>query len=147
MSLALFLTPVNDVLGILFGVFLISVYLWVKSSRFQIVACLILVTVSEIFFSRLVPTFLVGVTASSLSMSTYIATLGQIPTVIRERESRYINLPMVCISIVNSLVWTAYAVLKKDIPLFMTNFLALIVMSVNLVFYLWAVEMIATETI
>jgi hypothetical protein len=54
---------------------------------------------------------------------------------------------MVSVSLVNSVVWTAYAVLKKDIPLFMTNFLAFTVMSVNLVFYLWAVELIATEQI
>ena len=86
-------------------------------------------------------------TASFFSISTYAATLGQIPTVIRERDPRYINLPMVSVSLVNSVIWTAYALLKKDIPLFMTNALAFCFMTINLIFYMWAIEMISTESI
>ena len=86
-------------------------------------------------------------TASFFSISTYGATLGQIPTVIRERDPRYINLPMVAVSIVNSVIWTAYSVLKRDIPLFMTNSLAFFFMTINLIFYMWAIEMISTESI
>ena len=81
-----------------------------------------------------------GCTASFLSISTYFSTLAQIPTVIREKDPRYINLPIVVVSIVNAVIWTAYAVLKKDIPLFMTNSLAFTFMSLNLVFYLWAID-------
>jgi len=87
------------------------------------------------------------VTASFFSISTYAATLGQIPTVIRERDPRYINLPMVAVSIVNSFIWTGYSVLKRDIPLFMTNSLAFFFMTINLIFYMWAIEMISTESI
>ena len=127
-------------IGTLVAVFLIIVFLSVNSTRAQIIACLILVSVSEVFFSSLVPAFMAGCTASFLSISTYFSTLAQIPTVIREKDPRYINLPIVVVSIVNAVIWTAYAVLKKDIPLFMTNSLAFTFMSLNLVFYLWAID-------
>ena len=104
-------------------------------------------SISEIFFSSLIPAFLAGSVASFLSISTYFSTLGQIPTVIRERDSRYINLPIVAVSIVNAVIWTAYAVLKRDIPLFMTNFLAFAFMSVNMTFYLWAKEWLSTASV
>mmetsp|Transcript_31410 Transcript_31410/g.38993 ORF Transcript_31410/g.38993 Transcript_31410/m.38993 type:complete len:395 (+) Transcript_31410:118-1302(+) len=133
--------------GTLVGVLLIGVFLSVKSTRNQIIACFLLVSISEIFFSNLVPTFLNGCSASFLSISTYLSTLGQIPRVIREKDSRYISLPMVTVSIVNALIWAAYAVLKKDIPLFMTNSLAFCFMSVNMTFYLWANDSINTSTI
>ena len=67
--------------------------------------------------------------------------------VIRERDCRYINLPIVVVSLVNAMVWTAYAILKKDIPLFMTNVVAFSTMCVNMIFYMWALEMISTEKI
>ena len=51
------------------------------------------------------------------------------------------------VSLINATVWTAYAVLKKDIPLFMTNCMALAFMSINMTFYLWAVDSVATSSI
>ena len=66
---------------------------------------------------------------------------------IREKDARYINLPIVVVSLINATVWTAYAVLKKDIPLFMTNCMALAFMSINMTFYLWAVDSVATSSI
>lgn len=129
------------------AVFLIAIFLTVKSSRNQILAVFILVSISEIFFSSLVPTFLAGATASFLSISTYFSTLGQIPTVIRERDPRYINMPVVTVSIINAVIWTAYAILKKDIPLFMTNSLAFVFMGINLIFFFWAINMVQTDTI
>lgn len=99
------------------------------------------------FFSSLVPCFLAGCTASFLSISTYFSTLAQIPNVIREKDPRYINMPIVIVSLINATVWTAYAVLKKDIPLFMTNVMALCFMSINMTFYLWAVDAVATNSV
>ena len=88
-----------------------------------------------------------GCTASFLSISTYFSTLAQIPHVIREKDPRYINLPIVVVSLINAVIWTAYAVLKKDIPLFMTNSLAFTFMSINMTFYMWAVEYVPTTAI
>jgi len=56
-------------------------------------------------------------------------------------------MPIVTVSIINATVWTAYAVLKKDIPLFMTNFFAFAAMSVNLIFYLWSIDVISSSSI
>lgn len=95
----------------------------------------------------MVPTFFCGCSASFLSISTYFATLGQLPKVILEKDARYISLPLVLVGLINGLIWTAYAVLKKDIPLFMTNSIACGVLSVNLIFYLWACDMVATSSI
>jgi len=67
--------------------------------------------------------------------------------VIRERDARYISFPIVCISLLNSSLWLVYAGIKKDIPFFMTQFLALIFMSINLIFYLWANNVISSESI
>ena len=133
--------------GTLVGVFLIVIFQTVRSSRNQIIACFILVSISEIFFSSLVPAFLAGCTASFLSISTYCSTLGQIPVLIREKDPRYINLPIVLVSITNAMVWTCYAILKKDIPLFMTNSIAFTTMAVNLLFYLWAIDLVSSESI
>lgn len=129
------------------GVLLIVLYLSVKSTRNQIIACFILTSISEIFFSSVVPAFIAGAFASFLSISTYFSTLGQLPTVIREKDGRYINMPIVCVSIVNSFIWTAYAILKHDVPLFATNLLAFIFMSTNLTFYLWTIGLVQTSQI
>lgn len=129
------------------GVLLVAAFLSVKSTRNQIIACFILVSISEVFFSSVVPAFFNGCIASLLSISTYLSTLGMIPLVIREKDPRYINLPMVSVSVVNAMIWTTYAVLKKDIPLFMTNIIAFLVMSTNLTFYMWTLDMVPTNFI
>ena len=56
-------------------------------------------------------------------------------------------MPIVIVSLINATVWTAYAVLKKDIPLFMTNVMALCFMSINMTFYLWAVDALTTNSV
>ena len=108
------------IVGTFVGVLLILLYLSVKSTRNQIIACFVLVSIAEFFFSDMIPTFFTGSMASFLSISTYFSTLGQIPQVIRERDNRYISLPIVLISLINSSLWLVYAVIKKDIPFFMT---------------------------
>jgi len=54
---------------------------------------------------------------------------------------------MLLVTLINASVWTAYSILKKDIPLFMTNLVAFSVMCVNMTFYLWAKDAISTESI
>ena len=95
----------------------------------------------------MIPAFITGSVASFLSISTYFSTLGQIPIVIRERDCRYISLPIVLISLVNGSIWTLYSIIKNDIPLFATNVVAMFFMTINLTFYLWALDMIPTESI
>lgn len=51
------------------------------------------------------------------------------------------------ISLVNGSIWTLYSVIKNDIPLFATNVVALFFMTINLIFYLWALDIIPTESI
>ena len=95
----------------------------------------------------MIPAFITGSVASFLSISTYFSTLGQIPLVIRERDHRYIALPLVLISLVNASIWTLYSIIKSDIPLFATNAVAFFFMLINLTFYLWALDIIPTERI
>jgi uncharacterized protein with PQ loop repeat len=135
------------VLGCFVGITLVTLYLQVKSTRQQIIACFILVSIAEFFFSSVIPAFITGSVASFLSISTYFSTLGQIPIVIRERDCRYISLPIVLISLVNGSIWTLYSIIKNDIPLFATNVVALFFMTINLTFYLWALDIIPTESI
>lgn len=54
---------------------------------------------------------------------------------------------MCTVAVINAVIWVAYAALKKDIPLFMTNSLAFCFMSINLTFYMWASHMIPTSSI
>merc|ERR1712113_765599 len=135
------------VLGCFVGITLITLYLQVKSTRAQIIACFLLVSIAEFFFSSVIPAFITGSVASFLSISTYFSTLGQIPLVIRDRDPRYIALPLVIISLVNASIWTLYSIIKNDIPLFATNAVALFFMLINLTFYLWALDIIPTERI
>jgi len=51
------------------------------------------------------------------------------------------------ISLVNGSIWTLYSIIKNDIPLFATNVVALFFMTINLTFYLWALDIIPTESI
>jgi len=67
--------------------------------------------------------------------------------VIRDRDPRYINLPIVLISLINGSIWTVYASIKNDVPLFTTNIVALFFMMINMTFYLWALDFIPTERI
>ena len=95
----------------------------------------------------MVPPLVCGCTASLLSISTYFSTLSQIPIVIRERDPRYINLPIVIVAMINAVIWSSYGALKKDMPLFLTNILAFSFMSINMTFYLWAIDFISTSSI
>ena len=137
----------HSIVGCFVGITLVTLYLQVKSTRQQIIACFILVSIAEFFFSSVIPAFITGSVASFLSISTYFSTLGQIPIVIRERDPRYISLPIVLISLVNGSIWTLYSIIKNDIPLFATNVVAMFFMTINLTFYLWALDMIPTESI
>ena len=51
------------------------------------------------------------------------------------------------ISLINGSIWTLYSIIKNDIPLFATNVVALFFMTINLTFYLWALDIIPTESI
>jgi len=51
------------------------------------------------------------------------------------------------ISLINGSIWTLYAIIKNDIPLFTTNVVAMFFMTINMIFYLWALDMIPTEKI
>ena len=126
---------------------MITLFLQVKSTRAQVISCFLLVSIAEFFFSSVIPAFITGSVASFLSISTYFSTLGQIPLVIREKDCRYINLPIVLISLINGSIWSIYASIKNDIPLFTTNVVALFFMLINMTFYLWALDFIPTERI
>ena len=54
---------------------------------------------------------------------------------------------MCTVAVINAVIWACYAVLKKDIPLFMTNSLAFCFMSLNLTFYMWACNIVPTSSI
>ena len=56
-------------------------------------------------------------------------------------------MPIVCISLINGSIWTLYSIIKNDIPLFATNVVAVLFMTINMIFYLWALDMIPTERI
>jgi len=62
--------------GTVVGVLLIILYFSVKSTRNQIIACFVLVSIAEFFFSNMIPAFFTGSMASFLSISTYFSTLG-----------------------------------------------------------------------
>ena len=47
----------------------------------------------------------------------------------------------------NSIVWFFYAILVNDIPFFTSTGISLIIMTVNLTFYLWAVDSIQSDQI
>jgi len=76
-----------------------------------------------------------------------MSTLGQIPEVIRTRDPRYINMPIVIGSTINCGLWTIYSCIVGDIPFFTSQSLAVVFMLVNLTFYFWAVGSISTESI
>ena len=64
------------IVGTITGIILIILYLTVKSTRNQIIACFVLLSIGEFFFSDYIPAFITGSTASFLSISTYLSTLG-----------------------------------------------------------------------
>lgn len=111
------------------------------------VILLLLVTIGDIFFSSMMPAFLTGLVASLLTCSTYFSTLGQIPLLIRDKDPRHINFPITVASLFNSVIWVSYAVLVNDIPFFTSQAIAIVVMSINLIFYMWALDAIKSEQI
>ena len=62
--------------GTCVGILLIVLYLGVKSTRNQVIACFLLVSIAQFFYSEYVPAFITGSVASFLSISTYFSTLG-----------------------------------------------------------------------
>ena len=126
---------------------LVCTFLSVEQNRLQIVSFLILMSLADCSFSRLMPAFLTGSIASFLTIGTYFSSLGQIPAVIREKEPKYINMPLVVCSTVNAFLWTLYGLIVHDVPFLTSQILAFTFMSTNLVFYLWAADYIPTHYI
>ena len=129
------------------AIVLICIFLSVEKSRIQIVMFLILMSLADCSFSRLMPAFLTGSVASFLTIGTYFSSLGQIPALIREKEPKYINMPLVSCSCINAFLWTLYALIKHDVPFLTSQILAFTFMATNLVFYLWAADYIPTHYI
>ena len=138
---------IPSIVGALIAGILVVLYLSVRYSKMQVISVLALLFVSQMFFSSLIPTFITGSVASFISISTYFSTLGQIPAVIREKDSRYISLPIVTISLLNSTIWAIYSFIRGDIPFLLTQTLALVFMSINMIFYLWANDVIPKDQI
>jgi len=117
------------------AVILLGLFMSVSRSKRQMIACFLLVSIAEFFFSKMIPAFFTGSVASFLTVSTYFSTLGQIPLLIRDKDPRYISFPLVCASMVNSTIWMFYAILVNDIPFFTSQSLALLFMTINMIFY------------
>ena len=127
------------------AVILMVLYLYVTKDRNQVATGLILFTIADLAFSAYMPAFLCGVIALALSISTNLSTLMQLKHVIAERSARYINFPLVVASLANNSLWFVYASLKGDIPVFVQTASGLMIMAINLVFFLWAEETIPTS--
>lgn len=103
---------------------------------------MLLVSIGDIFYSSVVPAFITGAVASTLSVTTYFSTLGQIPVLIRDKDPRYINFPMCIAGLINGLIWFWYAILVNDIPFFTSQGIAIVILTINMIFYLWSVDLI-----
>jgi uncharacterized protein with PQ loop repeat len=125
-------------LGALVAIVLMALYLNVYRRTDQIVLCLILMTFSDLAFQSFTPAVIAGLFAVSLSVLGNASTLLQLEHVVAQKDARFINIPIVFASLCNSLIWFVYSCLIHDLPNFLSTSFAILVMSVNLVFWLWA---------
>jgi hypothetical protein len=75
------------------------------------------------------------------------STWLQLEHVAAQRDARFINITLVSASLCNSLIWFVYSCLIYDVPTFLNTSFALVVMTLNLVFWLWASGYVQTATI
>lgn len=129
-------------IAIIVAAFLLVLYLSVSKSRRQLIILLLLVSIGDIYYSSMIPAFMTGATASTLSVMTSFTTLAQIPLLIRDKDARYINFPITVASLFNNVIWFMYAIIVNDIPFFTSQGISLVIMVVNLIFYLWALNTI-----
>lgn len=71
---------------------------------------------------------------------TSLSTLGQVPLVVQSRNATFINLPFVSASLVNFFIWTIYALINKDVIFVASQFTGFCAMTVNMLFYMWALS-------
>lgn len=78
-----------------------------------------------------------GLIATTLSVATQVTCLDTVQLTLRTRDSETVNMGLTVASIVNGLTWMIYAMLVKDIYVFIPNLCALLIAAINLNLYQW----------
>jgi solute carrier family 50 protein (sugar transporter) len=78
-----------------------------------------------------------GLIATSLSVATYMTCLDTVQLTLRTRDSETVNMGLTVASLVNGMIWMVYAMLVRDIYVFIPNSCALIIAAINLNLYQW----------
>jgi len=76
-------------------------------------------------FTNLLSTDATGLLSVSLSCSVYAAALDSITITLKTRDSNQVNMGITIASVINGIVWGAYAILVGDIYVLIPNLAAL----------------------
>jgi hypothetical protein len=79
-----------------------------------------------------------GLCCVTMNIIVYVATLEKLLPVFREKNERYIDLNVLCMSTLNSGVWLSFAMIYGDIYLLIPNVIGITASVLNGVIYLWA---------
>ena len=79
-----------------------------------------------------------GLLATALSIVTQLTCLDTVQVTLRTRDASTVNVGLVAATIVNGIVWAAYALVVSDMYVLLPNLCALSIASINLNLYHWA---------
>ena len=129
-------------LGSLITTFFLLLFLYVKFKLNQYVMPLLstLLTMPVILAcaSQTLTTLTqTGLIATTLSVATYLTCLDTVQLTLRTRDSETVNMGLTVASLVNGFIWLIYAMLVKDIYVFIPNLCAITISAINLNLYQW----------
>jgi MtN3 and saliva related transmembrane protein len=70
---------------------------------------------------------ILGITAGVI---TSVSSLPQLVKIVKEKEAKDISLKMLLILVGGVILWIIYGILKKDVPIILTNCLSLLINTV-----------------
>lgn len=72
----------------------------------------------------------------------YLSLLEKLKAVLETKDSELINFPITIACLMNATVWCIYSILVKNAYLFIPNVLGIFCAILQMVLYLWAIEVI-----
>jgi len=131
--------------SLVFNIGYVCCFLWIHEQKAKILKYLGLFLISYIVLRYFMPGSILGLLACGLSLFCYAAPFEQLKPAIQAKSSQYFNLPIMIISLLNSIIWASYGYLTDNIFILLPNFIGLILVLIQLNVYFWTTNTISDD--
>ena len=106
---------VISIVPLVISIILSIIYLVVKKEIFQVKAFVVVILVSQILNFDVLSTEWCGLLGTSCSVIGNLIPLSFMPTILKTKNVKGINLPLTYVGLFCYFIWLLYAILKQDL--------------------------------